>query len=92
MPAASELHGVPPNRHSLGCQEAASGYTLLYFRGHALHTNSTLSMNAGGKITLLLPCIVKEQKEPGSTESRQREVINMFGDDSFKEPGSAQQS
>lgn len=89
---ALELHGVPPNTGSLGCQKAAPWHALLSFGACAPHTNSTLSTSSDGKITLSLPCIIKEQKEPGTKKPGHEEVINMFWDDSFKEPESAQQS
>lgn len=51
-----------------------------------------LSTNSDGKITLPLPCIIKEQKERGTKKPGREQVINMFRDDSFKEPESARQS
>lgn len=51
-----------------------------------------LSTNSDGKVTLPLPCIIKEQKERGTKKPRREEVINMFRGDSFKEPESARQS
>lgn len=50
------------------------------------------STNSDGKITLPLSCIIEEQKERGIKKPEHEEVINMFQDDSFKEPESAQPS
>lgn len=51
-----------------------------------------LSTNSNGKIVLTLPCMIKLRKEHRTKKPRHEEVINMFQDDSFKEPESAQQS
>lgn len=90
--ASLKWHGFPPSIGSLGYGQAVPWYTLLPLRGHTLYTNSTLSSNSNGKITLPLPCIIKEQKEPGTKKPKHEEVMNMFSDDSFKEPESARQS
>lgn len=59
----------------------------------ALYTpTAPLSTNSAGEIALPLPCITKEQKERATKKPGLEEVINMFRDDSFKEPESARQS